>query len=135
MRNEIKIVRIVSDYYGIDLLDKDNLKTRRRGVVVPRQVAMHLIYDFTPLSFETVGKLFNKSHATVLHAHRLISDLMPYDLVLKQQLYDLKILVKSKIDYTKNEKDLLIDDIVSELHKMNIESVSKVAKILIKTPN
>jgi len=136
MRNEIKIIRIVSDFYGVDLLDKENLKTRKRSVVVPRQVAMHLIYEFTPLSFDTVGKLFNKNHATVMHAHKLISDLTHYDLELKQELYDLKILVKSEVYVAKKPKDLLIDDIVAELHKMNVESVNKIAKILIaETPN
>ena len=136
MRNEIKIIRIVSDFYGVDLLDKENLKTRKRSVVVPRQVAMHLIYEFTPLSFDTVGKLFNKNHATVMHAHKLISDLTHYDLELKQELYDLKILVKSEVYVAKKPKDLLIDDIVAELHKMNTESVTKIAKIIIaETPN
>ena len=136
MRNEIKIIRIVSDFYGVDLLDEENLKTRKRSVVVPRQVAMHLIYEFTPLSFDTVGKLFNKNHATVMHAHKLISDLTHYDLELKQELYDLKILVKSEVYVAKKPKDLLIDDIVAELHKMNVESVNKIAKILIaETPN
>jgi len=132
----MKIIRIVSNFYGVDLLDENNLKTRRRSVVVPRQVAMHLIYDFTPLSFDTVGKLFNKNHATVMHAHKLISDLMPYDLELKQELYDLKILVKSEIYVAKKPKDLLIDDIIAELHKMNIDNVNRIAKILIaETPN
>jgi len=136
MRNEIKIIRIVSDFYGVDLLDEENLKTRKRSVVVPRQIAMHLIYDFTPLSFDTVGKLFNKNHATVMHAHKLISDLTHYDLELKQELYDLKILVKSEVYVAKKPKDLLIDDIVAELHKMNTESVTKIAKIIIaETPN
>jgi len=51
-----------------------------RAVARPRQVAMFLCREFTPLSLSAIGKLFgNRDHSTVLHACRAVAEMMQHD--------------------------------------------------------
>ncbi len=43
-------------------------KSRKRRITFPRQVAMYLCRKFTGESLQTIGKLFNRDHATVIYA-------------------------------------------------------------------
>ena len=43
-------------------------KSRRRQVTFPRQVAMYLCRQFTEESLQSIGRLFNRDHATVIYA-------------------------------------------------------------------
>lgn len=43
-------------------------KSRQRRITFPRQVAMYLCRRFTGESLQTIGKLFNRDHATVIYA-------------------------------------------------------------------
>ena len=49
-------------------------RTRRREVVDVRQVAMYLVQKYTRLNLKKTGELFNRDHATVLHAKRRVED-------------------------------------------------------------
>lgn len=62
------IQRAVAKTYGIPLLE---MFSARRGWEVshPRQVAMYLSKQLTPLSFPNIGKHFgDRDHTTVMHA-------------------------------------------------------------------
>lgn len=53
------------------------MQSRRRARVLarPRQLAMALAYELTPLSLPKVGELFgDRDHTTVLHAVRCVRD-------------------------------------------------------------
>lgn len=134
MRNEMKIVRIVSNYYGVDLLD--NMNTRKKEIAIPRQIAMSLIYKFTKLNLTKTGNIFKKDHSTVSHAIKNLENISLFDKQLKKQVQELSVIIRSNIDVRYNLKKLLIHDIVLELNKMDTESVTKIAKIIIaETPN
>ncbi|MEO5703690.1 MAG: chromosomal replication initiator protein DnaA [Candidatus Limnocylindrales bacterium] len=63
-----RIVKAVSDYYGVGL---DALKGQKRdkAIVVPRQIAMFLMREETDVSLMRIGaELGNRDHSTVLHA-------------------------------------------------------------------
>ena len=63
-----RIVKAVSDYYGVGL---DALKGQKRdkAIVVPRQIAMFLMREETDVSLLRIGaELGNRDHSTVLHA-------------------------------------------------------------------
>ena len=65
---EVRIVKAVSDYYGVEL---DALKGQKRdkAIVVPRQIAMFLMREETDVSLLRIGaELGNRDHSTVLHA-------------------------------------------------------------------
>ena len=136
MRDEMKIIRIVSNYYDTKILDERNLKSQKRDIVTPRQIAMHLIKKYTRLSLQQTGKIFNKDHSTVLHSKKTITNLALVDKKFNKELLELNVIIRTQIYISKDLKDLLIYDIILELDKMNVESVSKIAKIIIaETPN
>jgi len=63
-----RIVKAVSDYYGVGL---DLLKGQKRDkvIVVPRQIAMFLMREETDVSLLRIGaELGGRDHSTVLHA-------------------------------------------------------------------
>ncbi|WP_230976727.1 chromosomal replication initiator protein DnaA [Pseudothauera rhizosphaerae] len=69
------IQKTVADYYKIKVADMHS-KKRTRVVARPRQVAMWLAKELTPLSLPAIGDAFgNRDHTTVLHACRTITEL------------------------------------------------------------
>lgn len=50
----------------MNLIRNDN--TRKREHVIARQISMSLMYVFSQDSLYEVGRVFNRDHATVLHA-------------------------------------------------------------------
>jgi chromosomal replication initiator protein len=69
------IQKTVCEYY--DITQSDLLgKSREQRVAIPRQVAIYLIRKLTDSSATETGKIFNRTHATILHACNAINDLM-----------------------------------------------------------
>jgi len=69
------IQKTVAEYYKIRVSDMHS-KKRNRNVARPRQLAMALAKDLTPMSLPDIGDAFgNRDHTTVLHACRTIASL------------------------------------------------------------
>ena len=87
------IQKTVAEYFKLKISDMHS-KKRTRNVARPRQVAMALAKDLTPMSLPEIGEAFgNRDHTTVLHACRTIASLRQTDsglnrdyLVLEQVL-------------------------------------------------
>lgn len=78
----IDIITAVQHYTGVDMFEK----SRRREVVMARYIAMYGLRATTNLNLEQVGKICgNKNHATVLHAIKLINNLLEVDKEFKQE--------------------------------------------------
>ncbi|MBW2109051.1 MAG: chromosomal replication initiator protein DnaA [Deltaproteobacteria bacterium] len=62
-----RIQKLVCKHYK---LTKDELvsKSRKRAITQPRQIAMYLARRYTDQSLQTIGRSFNRYHATTLHA-------------------------------------------------------------------
>jgi chromosomal replication initiator protein len=65
------IKRLVCKYYDVTLADLIS-RSRRQAIVRPRQVAMYLSRQYTDHSLQTIGKSFNRYHATTLHALKAV---------------------------------------------------------------
>ncbi|MGD8702956.1 MAG: chromosomal replication initiator protein DnaA [Desulfosarcina sp.] len=65
------IKRLVCKYYNVSLTDLTS-RSRRQAIVRPRQVAMYLSRQYTDHSLQTIGKSFNRYHATTLHALKAV---------------------------------------------------------------
>ena len=65
----------------LTLVDWEQLKTkcRKRELNDIRQTAMWIIRKGTSMSFYDVGKIFNRHHATVLHAVRNVENMIETD--------------------------------------------------------
>jgi chromosomal replication initiator protein len=67
-----EILQVVAEYFGVSPQELIG-RRRARSVAYPRQVAMYLARQLTPLSLQEIGVHFgNRDHSTVLHAERVI---------------------------------------------------------------
>jgi len=88
------IQKTVAEYFKIKMSDMHS-KKRSRNVARPRQVAMSLAKDLTPMSLPEIGEAFgNRDHTTVLHACRTISTLRKKDSVLNRDYLVLEQVLK-----------------------------------------
>ncbi len=84
------IQRTVAEYYDLDV-DKLASATRRRHVVLARQISMFLVKQFTDQSLKSIGKLFGgRDHSTVLYSIKTVRDLMETNDEIKKDLADLE---------------------------------------------
>jgi chromosomal replication initiation ATPase DnaA len=65
-------------------------KTRKREIVVTRQLIMYFVHQFTKLSLAKNGALVGKNHATVLHAIKTITNLAETDKQFRAKLERIK---------------------------------------------
>ena len=73
------IQRTVADYYKIKVAEMYS-KKRSRIVARPRQMAMAISKELTPLSLPDIGEAFGgRDHTTVLHGYRKIAELRASD--------------------------------------------------------
>jgi chromosomal replication initiator protein len=80
------IQKTVADYYKIKVSDMYS-KKRTRAIARPRQVAMWLAKELTPVSYPAIGEAFGgRDHTTVLHACRTIAELRLKDPTLNHDL-------------------------------------------------
>jgi chromosomal replication initiator protein len=84
------VLKAVAELHGVKVSD---LKSDRKHkvVVTPRQIAMYLLRQMTPLSFPDIGARFGgKDHTTVMHAVKKIEQKMKDDVSLKNTVDTLR---------------------------------------------
>lgn len=79
------ITKIISDHYRISI-DLIKGKSRKRELVIARQVAMYLCRQFTNKSLTEIGKFFNRDHTTVMHACTSVADQMKITASFKDEV-------------------------------------------------
>lgn len=76
------IQKTVADYYKIKVAEMYS-KKRVRSLARPRQIAMALAKELTPMSLPEIGEAFGgRDHTTVLHACRRVHELVEADHVI-----------------------------------------------------
>jgi len=92
------IQQVVAKHFGIN----ENLlrdKTRKKEVVIPRQIAVYLTKELTNYSLKTIGLHFGgRDHSTVLHAVNSVNLMMNRD----EQLAETVSALKQKVDYARD---------------------------------
>jgi len=74
-----KIRDVVCEYFSLSV-DAISTKSRKREVVQARQIAMYLSKQLTKSSLASIGcTIGQRDHATVLHACKIVTDLMDCD--------------------------------------------------------
>jgi len=89
-----QIQRQVADYYDIRVSDILS-KRRPASIAFPRQVAMYICRQLTKHSLPDIGNAFEKNHATVLHACRMIENKMKDDAAIRRTVDTLMNKLKS----------------------------------------
>jgi chromosomal replication initiator protein len=85
-----EIKKIVCEYYELTL-DKLLSNTRKREIILPRQIAMYLSKNHTKYSSAQIGdQIGGKDHTTVLHAWKTVKNLIDTNKAFKKTMEDLE---------------------------------------------
>ena len=88
------ILRIVSKHFGVNRSDLLS-KRRTRSIVRPRQIGMYLSKQLTSRSLPEIGRRFGgRDHTTVIHAIRVVQQLISDDPTLREEIELLKRLLR-----------------------------------------
>jgi len=80
----------VCEYFSLTV-DAISTKSRKRELVQARQIAMYLSKQMTNNSLASIGNLIGqRDHATVLHACKIVSDLMEFDKSFRENVKEIE---------------------------------------------
>ncbi|HEY8400847.1 MAG TPA: chromosomal replication initiator protein DnaA [Cytophagaceae bacterium] len=90
------IQKFVAEYFGVTV-ESLKAKTRKREIVIARQVAMYFAKEYTNMSLKSIGYHFgNRDHSTVIHALTSVNDLMDTDRKFNATMQELTKKLKLK---------------------------------------
>jgi chromosomal replication initiator protein len=90
-----KIRDVVCEYFSLSI-DAISTKSRKREVVQARQIAMYLSKQLTKSSLASIGNMIGqRDHATVLHACKIVNDLMDCDKNFRSSVREIEEKLKS----------------------------------------
>ncbi len=79
------IKEVVSIHYNITVKEMTS-RSRKKAIVWPRQMAIHLSRKYTDQPLQFIGKSFNRYHATVLHSIAAVEKGLKGDAVVRKQM-------------------------------------------------
>lgn len=95
-KNELTIDDIAqktAEYFGLDVKDLKS-SARQQKISHARHVAIYLSREILKMSYEAIGKFFDKKHTTVMYSCDLITDKLKMDADLDTALDSIKNLLK-----------------------------------------
>ena len=94
------IQNLVADHFDVPVA-KLASKTRKRSIVIARQLSMYLAKNLTNKSLKAIGENFGgRDHSTVIYSCKAVQDLLDTDMIFKDTVADLE----KKIRLSLNEK-------------------------------
>ena len=85
-----KILKTVANYYSIRVPDIKG-KRRTRDIVVPRQIAMYLMYEMTQTPYMSIGELLGgRDHTTIMHGVQKVEGTLLQEIKTKQDVENIK---------------------------------------------
>ncbi len=91
---------LVADHFDVPV-DKLKGQTRKRSIVIARQLSMYLAKNLTNKSLKSIGENFGgRDHSTVIYSCKAVQDLLDTDMIFKDTVVDLE----KKIKMSLNEK-------------------------------
>lgn len=91
------VQRTVAEHFEIKLSELMS-KRRPQSVAIPRQIAMYLCRRMTNQSFPEIASAFDKTHAAVLHAYKVVNSRLDVDPVLRRAVEEISTKLGQKID-------------------------------------
>jgi chromosomal replication initiator protein len=84
------VLEAVSRYYSVSVQDMLGV-SRVREILMPRQIAMHLLKKYLRMSYVRVGELFGgRDHTTVMNAVQKIEEKLQNDPQLLREVRSLE---------------------------------------------
>ncbi|MBQ3432214.1 MAG: chromosomal replication initiator protein DnaA [Clostridia bacterium] len=83
-----KIILEVSRNYNVSV---DDLYSKKRDINIsnPRQIAMYIMRNVTGMTFQEIGKKFDRNYSTVIHSISTVEEKIEEDSSLKAQISDI----------------------------------------------
>ena len=92
------IKQMVADHFNLPI-DKLAAETRKRQIVIARQLSMYLAKNMTNSSLKAIGDQFGgRDHSTVIHSCRAVQDLMDTDVIFKDTVSDLEKKIRMSLN-------------------------------------
>jgi chromosomal replication initiator protein len=92
------IQELVADHFNVPV-DKLHAETRKRSVVIARQLSMFLAKKLTNKSLKAIGEIFGgRDHSTVIYSCKAVQDLMDTDAIFKDTVGDLEKKIKLSLN-------------------------------------
>ena len=92
------IQELVANHFNIPT-DKLASETRKRQVVIARQLSMYLAKKLTDQSLKAIGELFGgRDHSTVIYSCKTVQDLMETDALYKDTVSELEKKIKTSLN-------------------------------------
>ena len=91
------IQKLVADHFDLGV-EKLQGKTRKRQVVIARQLSMYLAKNLTDKSLKAIGENFGgRDHSTVIYSCKTVQDLMETDVIFKDTVAELEKKIKMSL--------------------------------------
>ena len=91
------IQKMVAEHYDLTV-EKLQGKTRKRSIVIARQLSMYLAKNMTNKSLKVIGENFGgRDHSTVIYSCKSVKDLMDTDILFKDSVHELEKKIKMSV--------------------------------------
>jgi len=81
---------LVANHFDVPV-EKLQSQTRKRSIVIARQLSMYLAKNLTNKSLKSIGENFGgRDHSTVIYSCKAVRDLMDTDLIFKDTVTELE---------------------------------------------
>ncbi len=91
------IQKLVAEHFDLGV-EKLQGKTRKRQVVIARQLSMYLAKNLTDKSLKAIGENFGgRDHSTVIYSCKTVQDLMETDVIFKDTVSELEKKIKMSL--------------------------------------
>lgn len=87
------IQKLVAEHFSLPV-EKLQGKTRKRQVVIARQLSMYLAKNLTDRSLKAIGENFGRDHSTVIYSCKTVQDLMETDAIFHDTVAELEKKIK-----------------------------------------
>ena len=92
------ITKLVADHYDVEM-NKIQGKTRKRSVVIARQLSMYLAKNLTNKSLKAIGQNFGgRDHSTVIYSCQAVKNMLDTDTMFKSTVKELEKKIKMSVN-------------------------------------
>lgn len=111
------IILTISGLYGVSIGDIMG-KSRTASYIIPRHLAMYLVWKMLKKTYPETGKLFNRDHTTIMHAVDNIQQKMEGSQEFRVQVEQIMDKISTEVMKRAKEKDRL-DKIAAKMANQN----------------
>lgn len=92
------IQQLVAEHFSVPV-DKLHHETRKRNIVIARQLSMYLAKKLTNKSLKSIGEQFGgRDHSTVIYSCKAVQDMMDTDIVFKDTVEEVEKKLKMSLN-------------------------------------